>query len=156
MFTTHQLQLRLKTPPPPPPHFLSAQTALDFLRILIQFFDYRTQPNYVVIANRPKSESHDALELELSPSWDKQGLTGYQLLSTGEASFSVELPSELTRDDLGTKLAVKIVGRDFFFAMHQPYSKWKDARKLATQDRLRFFRSVPTGSKTSTSCPRVS
>ena len=109
----------------------------------------------MVIANRPHTDSHDALELELSPSWDKQGLTGYQLLSTGEANFSVELPSELTRDDLGTKLAIKIVGRDFLFAMHQPHSKWKDARKLAAQERLRFFRSTPTGSKTSSSCPRV-
>ena len=64
----------------------------------------------MVIASRPHAESHDALEIELSPSWDEQGLTGFQLLSTGEASFSIDLPSELSRVDLGTKLAIKIVG----------------------------------------------
>jgi len=109
----------------------------------------------VVIASRPHAESHDALEIELSPSWDEQGLTGFQMLATREASFSIDLPSELARADLGAKLAVKIIGRDFLFARHQPYTKWKDARKLATQDRLRFFKPTPAGGKSSAPSPRV-
>ena len=121
-----------------PSIFLSAQTALALLEYLYILCS-RTQPNFVVIASRPHAESHDALEIELSPSWDEQGLTGFQLLATGEASFSIDLPSELSRADLGAKLAVKIIGRDFLFAMHQPYTKWKDARKLATQDRQEIF-----------------
>ena len=89
-------------------------------------------PLHVVLASRPPNDSKDALELELAPYWDKNGLAGYQLSTTGEASFSADIPAELSRDDLGTRMTIKLVGRDFLFAMHQPHSKWKDARKLAT------------------------
>ena len=109
----------------------------------------------MVIASRPHADSHDALEIELSPTWDEQGLTGFHLLTTGEASFSADLPPELSRADLGAKLSVKIIGRDFLFALHQTFTKWKDARKLVTQDRLRFFQPAPAGGKSSTPSPRV-
>jgi len=107
----------------------------------------------VVIASRPNADPHDAIEVELSPSWDAQGLTGFHILASGEASFSADLPTELSRTDLGAKLSIKVLGWDFIFALHQTFSKWKDARKLVSTDRLRFFRS--TGGKSSTPNPRV-
>ena len=48
---------------------------------------------------------------------------------------------------------IKLVGRDFVFARHQPHTKWKDARKLAALERLRFYR--PTPSNKSATPPRV-
>ena len=113
------MQLRKNSSPSLPSLFFQPKQRLISIESHT-FFDYRTQPQHVVIANRPLTDSHDTLELELSPSWDKQGLAGYQFFTTGEANFSVELPSELSRNDLGSKLAIKVVGRDFLFAMHQP------------------------------------
>ena len=109
----------------------------------------------MVIASRPHADPHDAIEVELSPTWDVQGLTGFQILASGEASFSADLPTELSRTDLGAKLSIKVLGRDFLFALHQTFTKWKDARKLVSADRLRFFKPAPTGGKSSSPNPRV-
>ena len=109
----------------------------------------------MVIASRPHADSHDALEVELSPTWDVQGLTGFQVLASGEASFSADLPPELSRADLGAKLSIKVIGRDFLFALHQTFAKWKDARKLVSHDRLCFFKPAPAGGKSSSPNPRV-
>merc|ERR1712212_480104 len=63
------------------------------------------------------------------------------------------MEGEVEVPDLGAKLSIKVLGWDFNFALHQTFSKWKDASKLVSTDKLRFFRS--TGGKSSTPNPRV-
>ena len=96
-----------------------------------------------MLASRPSNDSPDALELELAPIWDSQGLAGYQLSTTGEATFSADVPDGLARDDLGTRLNITLVGRDFVFSKHQTHTKWKDARKQVAMERLRFYKATP-------------
>ena len=115
------------------------------------FFDYRTPPQFVVISDRPQHDTPDALEIELTPHWDKQTLSGYQLQTTGEVEFGIRVPPELARDDLGSKLSIRIVGRDFIFALHHPHSKWKDASKLVSQGSLQFFKPSTSGGKSASS-----
>ena len=106
-----------------------------------------------MLASRPSNDSPDALELELAPIWDSNGLAGYQLSTTGEATFSADVPDGLAREDLGTRMNIKLVGRDFVFGRHQTHTKWKDARKLVALERLRFYRATPANK--SATPPRV-
>ena len=88
----------------------------------------------MVVASRPNADPREAIEVELSPSWDEQGLTGYHVMASGEASFTADLPPELSCTNLGSKLSIKVLGRDFIFGLHQSYSKWKDVRKMVATD----------------------
>ena len=110
----------------------------------------------MVVASRPNADPREAIEVELFPSWHEQGLTGYHVMASGETSFNADLPPELSCTTLGSKVSIKVLGRDFIFGPNQTYSKWKDARKMVTADRLRFFQPAPAGGKSSTPAPRAS
>merc|ERR1711872_236620 len=86
----------------------------------------------------------------------EQGLIGYHVMAAGETSFNADLPPELSCLNLGSKLSIKELGRDFIFDLHSTYSKGKDVRKMVATDRLRFLQPAPAGGKSSTPAPRVS
>ena len=116
----------------------------------------RSQHAFVVVVRRPDSDPREAIEVELAPEWDEQGLIGYHVAATGEASFTTDLPPELSCLNLGSKLSITALGKDFIFGFHSTHSKWKDARKMVAADRLRFLQPAPAGSKSSTPATRVS
>merc|ERR1711872_494941 len=80
---------------------------------------------------------------------------GYHITAAGEASFTTDLPPELSCLNLGSRLSITVLGRDYIFDLHSTHSKWKDARKMVAANRLRFLQPAPAGGKSSTPAPRV-
>ena len=115
----------------------------------------RRQQACVVVVRRPDSDPRTAIEVELSPEWDVQGLIGFHVFTAGESSFTIDIPQELAYLNLGSQLSITVLGRDYIFDPHSTQSKWKDARKMVAADRLSFIQPASSGSKSSTPGPRV-
>ena len=118
-------------------------------------FYSRRQQACVAVVSRPDSDPRSAIEVELTPDWDTQGLIGFQVFAAGEASFATSIPQELSCLNLGADLSVTVLGRDYIFDPHSTQSKWKDARKMVAADRLSFLQPATSGGKSSTPGPRV-
>ena len=118
-------------------------------------FYSRRQQVCVAVVSRPDSDPRSAIEVELAPDWDVQGLIGYHVFAAGEASFVESIPQELSCLNLGADLSITVLGRDYIFDPHTTQSKWKDARKMVAADRLSFLQPAASSSKSSTPGPRV-
>ena len=101
----------------------------------------------MVVSKRPSHSTTDTLEVDLLPLFEELLLVGYQLQAMGEVVVTFPVPLELSRDDLGDRMSLRIVACDFIFVRHQTLTRWKDASRLVQHDRLEFSKTVAPASR---------